>query len=179
MKNKLIDELLAYHTNQVDEKEMVKRTIDYLKGTDVYLGKGNPDGHITGSAWIVNKNRDKILLTHHFKLNMWFQLGGHTEVDETVFESAYREGVEESGLPELNKIDVHIFDVDVHPIPERKGIKEHYHYDIRYMFEADDQIPLEVSDESHDLAWVSIDDIKNYTKDRSVLRMIEKMRNIR
>lgn len=175
MKSKLINDLMTYETRHVAEEIMVKQTIEYLQTNEVYLGKGNPNGHITGSVWIVNPSRDKVLLTHHFKLNMWVQLGGHTELDESVLESAYREGIEESGLASLNKIDDQIFDVDVHLIPERKGTKEHYHYDIRYMFEADDQMPLAVSDESHDLAWVKLDEIHQYTEERSILRMVEKM----
>ena len=36
-------------------------------------------GHITGSAWIVNHDNSKVLLTHHRKLNLWLQLGGHAD----------------------------------------------------------------------------------------------------
>ncbi|MBI9012480.1 MAG: NUDIX hydrolase [Clostridiales bacterium] len=175
MKKQLINALKTYQAYDKEEKNMVEKTIEYLEGTDVYLGKINPDGHITGSAWIVNKNKNKALLTHHLKLNIWVQLGGHTELDESVFDSAYREGIEESGLEVLNKINDSIFDVDVHKIPERKGVKAHYHYDVRYIFEADDMIPLIVSDESHDLSWVAFNEIEKYTTERSVIRMVEKM----
>lgn len=175
MKKTLIKALKSYQSYDKEEKYMVDKTIEYLEHTEAYLGKINPDGHITGSAWIVNKNKDKTLLTHHLKLNIWVQLGGHTELDESIFDSAYREGIEESGLEELKIISENIFDVDVHKIPERKGVKAHYHYDIRYLFEADDKIPLIVSDESHDLSWVDFNEIKKYTTERSVIRMVEKM----
>ena len=36
-------------------------------------------GHLTGSAWIVDKDLTHTLLTHHRKLNLWVQLGGHVE----------------------------------------------------------------------------------------------------
>ena len=114
-------------------------------------------------------------MTHHLKLNIWIQLGGHTERDESVITSAYREGIEESGLDQLDLITEAIFDVDVHLIPARKKEKAHYHYDIRYIFEADDTMDFIVSDESHDLKWVSINEIDNYSKERSILRMVEKM----
>lgn len=175
MKAALIKALEIYEAYDHEETMMVNKTLDYLKGTDDYLGKINKEGHITGSAWIVNSDRDKALLTHHYKLDMWIQLGGHTELNETVCESAFREGLEESGLKQLILINEHIFDVDVHLIPARKNEKAHYHYDIRYIFEADDSIKLAVSDESHDLAWIPLNDMKNYTTKRSVLRMVEKM----
>jgi 8-oxo-dGTP pyrophosphatase MutT (NUDIX family) len=106
------------------------------------------------------------------------QLGGHTELDETVVQSAYREGIEESGLEKLTLLQDSIYDIDVHLIPERKGLKAHYHYDIRYLFEADDQVDFIVSDESHDLKWVALNDIEQYSTDRSILRMVKKMEGL-
>lgn len=175
MKRKLMDQLKTYKGYDKEEQQMVLDTLTYLENTEDYLGKINPKGHITGSSWIVNPTRDKVLLTHHFKLNIWVQLGGHTELDESVFESAYREGLEESGLKALKAVHHEIYDVDVHLIPERKGQEAHYHYDIRFLFEADDTAELEISDESHDVSWIEIKDIEKYTKARSVLRMVEKM----
>jgi len=176
MKLELIAELKRYQAFDLNEREMVTKTINYLEATEDYLGKINSEGHITGSAWIVNQTRDKVLLTHHLKLNLWLQLGGHTELDESVESSAYREGIEESGLEYLTLVKDGIYDVDVHYIPERKKEAAHYHYDIRFLYEADDKIPLKISNESHDLKWVSVDKIDKYTGERSVLRMIEKMR---
>lgn len=175
MKINLINALEKYQAWDKNEEAMVQDTISYLNGTDDYLGKINPEGHITGSAWIVNPKRNKVLLTHHLKLNIWVQLGGHTELDESVLESAYREGLEESGLTTLKVVSEDIYDVDVHLIPARKQEQAHYHYDIRYIFEADDQMDFVVSDESHDLKWVEIDKISHYSTDRSILRMVEKM----
>ncbi|MCH4888041.1 NUDIX domain-containing protein [Acidaminobacter sp. JC074] len=175
MKTELIAALKRYRAFDLQERDMVTKTIEYLKSTDDYLGKVNPKGHITGSAWIVNKTRDKVLLTHHLKLNIWVQLGGHTELDESVESSAYREGIEESGLEYLTLVEEGIYDVDVHLIPKRKSEQAHYHYDIRFIYEADDRGPLKVSDESHDLKWVPVNKIEEYTKERSVIRMIEKM----
>lgn len=174
MKKKLIEDLKKYQTSYEDERRMVEQTIMYLEENEVFLGKSNTVGHITGSAWILNSKRNKALLTHHFKLDMWVQLGGHTEEEETVYESACREGIEESGLRALSPVHTEIFDVDVHLIPERKSQPAHYHYDIRYVFEADDQEKIAVSNESHDVCWVSLEQINDYTNARSVLRMVEK-----
>lgn len=177
-KIELIQNLMDYKTEFNEEYEMVQQTIDYLQQTEDYLGKVNPKGHITGSSWIISKDRKKTLLTHHFKLNKWLQLGGHTELDETVIKSAEREGIEESGLKSLELIHEDIFDVDVHLIPERKGVDAHYHYDIRFLFEADENEIIAVSDESHDVKWVEIDKIEDYSKSQSILRMVEKTRRM-
>lgn len=174
MKENLIHELLQYKAFDEDEAIMVEQVIHYLKTTDHYLGKENLKGHITGSAWIINASGTKALLTHHFKLDRWLQLGGHTELNEDVKVSAYREGLEESGLKSLLLLNEEIFDIDVHWIPERKNEPAHYHYDIRYLFQGDDRLPLNVSHESYDLAWIALDEIESYTQARSVMRMVEK-----
>ena len=41
-------------------------------------------GHVTGSAWVVNPARDKVLLMHHRKHNEWFQPGGHADGDNDI-----------------------------------------------------------------------------------------------
>lgn len=178
-KHQLIKELKAYRTPYEDERHMVNDTIAFLQGTDDFLGKSNKDGHITGSVWIVNKDRSQTLLTHHYKLDKWLQLGGHTEADETVIESAEREGFEESGLKNLKLVSEAIYDVDVHLIPARKNEKAHYHYDIRYLLEGDSSEEIQVSDESHDVKWVLLNEIENYSKSPSILRMVEKLRSMR
>jgi hypothetical protein len=40
---------------------------------------------------------------------------------------------------------------------------------------ADDQVPVTVSHESHDVRWVSLTELETYTQSRSVIRMKEKL----
>jgi len=131
-------------------------------------------GHMTGAAWIVNASRTSALLTHHRKLGLWLQLGGHCDGQSDTYAVATREALEESGLRSLRPRSPAIFDVDVHAIPARPGEPEHYHYDVRYLFEADDQEPLVVSEESFDLAWVALDRLAERGVDASILRMARK-----
>lgn len=132
-------------------------------------------GHITGSAWIINQSRDKALLTHHRKLNRWLQLGGHADGDSDIIRVASKEAEEESGLKSLRLLETNIFDIDIHTIPARKEDPEHLHYDVRFLFEADENEELIVSNESKELAWVSFDELKKVTNENdSILRMVKK-----
>ena len=36
-------------------------------------------GHFTASTWLVSADGGRTLLTHHRKLGMWLQLGGHAD----------------------------------------------------------------------------------------------------
>lgn len=163
--------LLEDYARRHPQDAAAARFRSFLASGEVLQGKTNPGRHITASAWIVNPGRTKVLLTHHAKLGIWVQLGGHTDEGEDWTEAALREAREESGLSGLRLVETGLFDLDIHPIPARAGQAAHDHYDLRFLVEADDTVPLTVSDESHDLAWVDLDRLEAYTTEESQLRM--------
>ena len=112
-------------------------------------------GHFTGSAWLVDRRGERVLLTHHRKLDRWLQLGGHADGDRDLAGVALKEAEEESGLTGL-RVEPAIFDLDRHWIPARADVPGHWHYDARYVVHAGDDEDFVVSDESHALAWRDI-----------------------
>ncbi|GHB95829.1 NUDIX hydrolase [Thermomonas carbonis] len=141
---------------------------------------GNPyvreriGGHFTASCWLVDRSGERTLLTHHRKLGLWLQLGGHADGERDLRIAALKEAEEESGLPEL-RIEPAIFDLDRHWIPEHKGVAAHWHYDVRYVVHAGEDEAYTVSEESHDLAWRNIAElVREAGTDPSVQRMARK-----
>ena len=131
-------------------------------------------GHFTGSAWLVSADGSRVLLTHHRKLGMWLQLGGHADGDTDLMRVALREAEEESGLDGL-AVEPDIFDLDRHRIPARGDDPEHWHYDVRYVVRAGTNEAFVVSDESHALAWREIAEVaRDDAADSSVQRMAKK-----
>lgn len=171
----LLGKLKNYHGIDEHEESMRRRIIEFVENNPNCFERTLLTGHITGSAMIVNKPRTHTLLTHHHSLDKWLQLGGHSDGDPDTLRVALREAEEESGLTGITAVSENIFDVDVHLIPARNNIPEHYHYDIRFLFEADDTQPLSISNESKDLAWVPLHHIEQYTTEESVLRMVRKI----
>ncbi len=171
----LLNKLAQYHPVDAHELAMRQRIIDFVKANPQCFERSLTIGHITGSAFIVNRRCAHILMTHHHTLDKWLQLGGHSDGDTDTLKVALREAKEESGLTSVTPVSENIFDVDVHPIPERKHEPQHFHYDIRFLFEADDTEPLIISSESKDLGWIPLERIEEYTKEESVLRMVRKI----
>lgn len=131
-------------------------------------------GHITGSCWLVDPPGTSVLLTHHRKLDRWLQLGGHSDGNANSLAVAMQEALEESGLAAILPVSDEIFDIDIHPVPARGSEPRHLHYDVRFALRAVSSEGLKVSDESHDLSWVPLKQLKDYTDDVSILRMASK-----
>jgi 8-oxo-dGTP pyrophosphatase MutT (NUDIX family) len=156
------------------EAAMTADAIRFVAAHLDHLLRSCVPGHLTGSAWIVSPDRTRTLLTHHHKLDKWLQLGGHADGDGDLLAVALREAREESGLTRLRVVSTGIFDFDRHLIPARKSDPEHYHYDLRFMIEADPDEPLTISSESKDLAWVPVAEVTTLNPEESMARMVRK-----
>ena len=92
-----------------------------------------------------------------------------------LFEVALQEASEETGLDLYIFIPVTIliFDIDVQKIPERSAELAHTHYDIRYIFQIP-EINLPDNDESYEVRFVPINEIKQYNNTASAERLVLK-----
>jgi 8-oxo-dGTP pyrophosphatase MutT (NUDIX family) len=173
-RNQLVNSLRKYQTSYQEEKDFIERFLSLLEDTPCFERTHLP-GHITGSAWIIDASHTQVLLVHHAKLNKWVQPGGHADGDENILRVALKEAEEETGLKEFTFIGNSPFDVDIHLIPARTEFPAHFHYDIRFLLEADPDQQIHVSEESHDVKWIPLKDLEKYNQERSVVRMKEKL----
>jgi 8-oxo-dGTP pyrophosphatase MutT (NUDIX family) len=175
MHRRKLEQAIAHYADRYpDEHEVTDRFFGLLAEHENCFERDCWAGHITGSAWLVDPSRNDLLLTHHKKLNMWLQLGGHSDGESDTVQVALREAREESGL-RTEILDESVFDLDVHEIPARKSDPAHYHFDVRFALRALDR-DYTVSDESLDLAWVPIAELETVTTEISILRMRDKWR---
>lgn len=124
----------------------------------------------TVSAFIVHQER--VLLLHHKNLNTWLQPGGHIELNEDPEQALWREIEEETSLtkdtlqivsyehkrpktPEAKCLPLP-FDLNVHTY----GETDHKHIDFSYHITSSTDVISQNLEESNDLRWFSIDDIK-------------------
>ena len=166
--------LTAYLASHPDEEAVVTRFRQFMMNHERCFARDCWAGHITGAAWVGDPGQTAVLLTHHRKLNIWVQLGGHSDGDPNTARVARKEAEEESGL-EVDFATREIFDLDVHEIPARHDAPAHEHYDVRFAFVAKQKTYV-VSAESNDLQWVQIEDLEAFTQEESILRMGRKWR---
>ena len=167
-------ELAEYASRWPREAATVDLFADLLADVDDPFRRERLAGHFTASCWLVDRGGERVLLTHHRKLGLWLQLGGHADGERDLHVAALKEAGEESGLRGL-RIEAGIFDLDRHWIPEHKGVPAHWHYDVRYVVHAGAHEAYTVSEESHDLAWRSIAELAvDEGADASVRRMAGK-----
>jgi 8-oxo-dGTP pyrophosphatase MutT (NUDIX family) len=177
-RHQLIRSLTAYKSPYPEENKFREQFLTLLEHPRAFFRDHLP-GHITGSAWII-ASEDKMLtlLTHHAKLNRWLQPGGHADGDENIRSVAFREAMEETGLKTLKPVE-EIFDIDIHPIPARGDMPQHFHYDIRFLFHASANEAFTITEESHALAWKNVRELPVLTgNNRSILRMAEKVEKL-
>ena len=171
----LLNSLYDYLSRNPQEALICQEFIHFVKTEAHCFERDLTKGHITASALLLNPSKDKILLTHHKKLNMWLQPGGHADGDSEFLQVALKEAEEESGLIGLEILNEQIFDIDIHEIPAHKDDPPHKHYDIRIIVHSSKSEDYIVSDESHDLAWAELKTLEKWTREESILRMRDKL----
>ncbi len=175
----LIEALESYDTIFDVEASFIPRFKSLLANFPNCYNRSLLTGHITASVWIIDDIGSHTLLLKHKKLNRWLQPGGHADGDENVVTVALKEAREETGLNNIKIVGNKLFDMDIHMIPARSNVPDHFHYDLRFLMVADKKERIKLNNESIDFAWISMDKVKDYTANNdSINRMVKKTKMI-
>lgn len=159
----LLELLKGYVPFDELESLHIRQLMQFLSMGANHYDRSNLVAHVVADAWIVNSARDSVVLIEHAAHNLWTAPGGHCDGDTDVLATARREAWEETGLADITPlIDGGIYDVNVSLVQTRekhgKIEPSHLHFDICFAFEAPEDAPLKISDESTGLAWVLFED---------------------
>lgn len=164
---KQIEEYVPYDEKEKTDKEAM---LNYMKKNKDVFSRNNMIAHMTTSAWVVNKERTKVLMIFHNIYNSWAWVGGHADEDENLFQVVQREVEEETGIKKLTPLyngiyGLNIITVENH-IKRGKQVNSHLHFDIEYLFEADEKDNIRIKeDENSNVGWVPIDEVENYSSE--------------
>ena len=173
-------------TPKEGSKPSLGRFLATTSSKNLYQRK-NFAGHITASAFILSADGESVLLLHHKSLDRWLQPGGHIDdTDASIFDAAFRETVEETGIKEGNLMLVPIgdspqlpFDIDSHHIPAnpKKDEAAHVHHDIRFLFQLRRTANITISaSESNEYRWVGLTKLRNIEDHTRVAEKIIQLR---
>ena len=171
-------QLIENYCARYPVEKTAQSILSFLQADKNPFSRKNQHGHFTGSAWIVNPDKSKILMTHHKKIGKWLQLGGHADDEEDLLKVSLREAKEESGLNNFVILSKEIFDMHIHEVPSIGSEPKHLHYDIRFLLEANPEESITVSDESYDVAWIELDKIQQINSEDSIIRMVKKTKTL-
>lgn len=175
----LIREKIHLFHEKNPDNELSARSLELIdkKGETCLYRDCFDDGHFVWSLFVFNPQMTKMLMMHHVKLGRWLQFGGHADGNPDLLDTSIREFHEESWST-LSPTLVHeeIIDIDIHQIPERWEEPSHYHYDIRFVATLPEDTTLSFQqEEAHDVRWVDLENIRDFTTEESVLRIVRKI----
>lgn len=161
---KKIEEFIPF--NEQEEKDKIQ-FLEFIDSFDDTLTRDNIFGHFTASAFVVNKERNKMVVVYHIINDGWIYPGGHADGEEDLLKVAVREVEEETGL-KVRVLDDNIYAIDSAPvkghIKRGKYVSAHLHLDVIFIMEADDKISLKYKeDESKGVKWISFSEADNET----------------
>ena len=162
-RNELLKNIENYQPFNEQEKKDKALILDWIKKNDNAFLRDNPVAHITASAWVVNKDRTKVLMVYHNIYNSWSWLGGHADGETDLLLVAMREVQEEAGITGVRPVSEKIFSmesltVDGH-VKNGSYVSSHLHLNISYLLEADETETLFVKeDENSGVEWFELNE---------------------
>ena len=174
--------------NPYNEQEEVDRKIilKYINGFDDVLTRENEYGHFTSSAFVLNKERTKILMIYHKIYNSWAWVGGHSDGDNDLLYVAMKEAKEETGIKNVIPICENIYSLELINVNghEKRGkyVGSHIHLNVTYLLETDESEEIHIKeDENSGVKWVPINEVLNvssepWIRDRVYAKIIDKMK---
>ena len=155
-----IEKYVPINEQEKKDKEFMLKVFEDF---DDVLTRENEYVHFTSSAFVVNKNRDKVLMIYHNIYNSWGWTGGHADGEEDLLSVAIREVEEETSVKNVKVLNNgEIVAIDTLPVAGHvkrgKYVASHTHLSVAYVFEADENDQIRIKeDENSNVAWQDID----------------------
>ena len=178
-----IEKFIPYNEQEEVDKKIM---LNYIKDFDDVLTRQNEYGHFTSSAFVLNKDRSKILMAYHRIYNSWAWIGGHSDGDNDLLYVAMKEAKEETGIKNVVPIYKDIYSLELINVNghEKRGkyVGSHVHLNVTYLLEADENEEIHIKeDENSGVRWIPINKIlesssEPWVRDRVYAKIIDKMK---
>ena len=178
-----LEKFIPYNEQEEIDKKIM---LNYINDFEDVLTRQNQYGHFTSSAFVLNKERTKILMAYHKIYNSWAWVGGHSDGDSDLLHVAMKEAKEETGIKNVVPIYKDIYSLELINVNghEKRGkyVGSHVHLNITYLLEADENEEIHIKeDENSGVKWIMIDKVleassEPWVRDRVYAKIINKMK---
>ena len=143
-----------------NEQEAADRSVilSFLEENENAFLRENEIAHMTASAWVVNRERTKVLMVYHRIYDSWSWTGGHADGETDLLAVAMRDVCDEKGVKSVRPVTQEIFSLESLTVDghEKRGryVPSHLHLNLTYLLEADESEALSVcEEENRAVAW--------------------------
>ena len=155
-----IRDYCPWNEQEAADKEVILR---FLAENEDAFERENRIAHMTASAWVVNRERTKVLMVYHKIYDSWSWTGAHADGETDLLAVALREVREETGVKNVSPVSEELFSLEVLTVDghEKRGkyVPSHLHFNVTYLLEADEGDPLTIcEDENKGVAWFSLEE---------------------
>lgn len=138
--------------NEQEEKDKLLM-LEWIRGYENAFSRENGIAHMTASAWVVNRDRSKVLMVYHKIYDSWSWLGGHADGETDLLAVALREVQEEAGIRRVRPVSEDIFSLEILTVDghQKKGqyVPCHLHMNVTFLLEADEQETVKINEEEN------------------------------
>ena len=157
-RSRLLAELRAFRPCNEQEAGDRDLILHLVETQERVFFRDNKHAHMTASAWVVNKDRSRVLMVYHNLYHSWSWLGGHADGNEDLLSVAINEVREESGLNTLIPVSDQIYSLEILTVDghEKHGayVSSHLHLNVTYLLEGDENELLRIKpDENSAVRW--------------------------
>lgn len=144
------------------------------------LTRENPFCHFTASAFVLNKQKNKVLCCFHNIYNSWGWVGGHADGIDNPLAVAQKEAQEETNIKALTPlsalpISLDILTTDGH-FKRNQFVSGHLHFNICYLFEADQNQHIQPKpDENKSVEWIELNKLPLLAREPQMKTVYQKI----
>lgn len=157
-----IESIRRYRPWNEQEERDKALILAYLEEHPDAFSRADPVAHMTASAWVVNRERTKVLMVYHRIYDSWAWTGGHADGERDLLGVALRECREETGIAHVRPVSEEIYSLEILTVDghEKHGayVASHLHLNVTYLLEADERDALHIrAEENAGVRWFTLE----------------------